>query len=178
MTEPIHPVPHRFSVIGGDLRMTHLCKRLAEEGYPVNALGCGQDCLPEADRPSPRDGEGSIRVCSTLRGVAEDADVLILPMTEDLSHAISLATSLRNAGIRTQIYAEQKKFKQKIGYADKLAIPYAIFLGEDEISAGVAAVKDMKSGEQVKLTAEEAIAHIKAGLAMLNEGLPILDKGE
>lgn len=74
------PPPPRFAVIGGDLRMTHLCKRLAEEGYPVNALGCGQDCLPEADRPSPRDGEEPIRVCSTLRGVAEDADVLILPL--------------------------------------------------------------------------------------------------
>jgi len=106
------------------------------------------------------------------------ADVLILPMTEDLAPAIALATKLRSAGIRTQIHAEQKKFKQKIGYADKLAIPYAIFLGEDEINAGVAAVKDMKSGDQVKLNAEEAIAHIKAGLAKLNEGLPILDKGE
>ena len=106
------------------------------------------------------------------------ADVLILPMTEDLSPAIALATQLRAAGIRTQIHAEQKKFKQKIGYADKLAIPYAIFLGEDEISAGVAAVKDMKSGEQVRLAAEEAIAHIQAGLSALNQGLPILDKGE
>ena len=106
------------------------------------------------------------------------ADALILPMTEDLAPAIALATQLRAAGIRTQIHAEQKKFKQKIGYADKLAIPYAIFLGEDEINAGVSAVKDMKTGEQVKLTADEAIAHIKAGLAKLNEGLPILDKGE
>ena len=34
----------------------------------------------------------------------------------------------------------------------------------------------MKSGEQVKLNVEEAIAHIKTGLAKLNEGLPILDK--
>ena len=106
------------------------------------------------------------------------ADVLILPMTEDLAPAIALATQLRSAGIRTQIHAEQKKFKQKIGYADKLAIPYAVFLGEDEINAGVAAVKDMKTGEQVKLTGEEAIAYISAGLAKLNEGLPILDKGE
>ena len=106
------------------------------------------------------------------------ADVLILPMTEDLAPAIALATQLREAGIRTQIHAEQKKFKQKIGYADKLSIPYAIFLGEDEINAGVAAVKDMQTGEQVKLTAYEAIAHIAAGLATLNEGLPILDKGK
>ncbi|MBE6956259.1 MAG: histidine--tRNA ligase [Ruminococcaceae bacterium] len=106
------------------------------------------------------------------------ADVLILPMTEDLSPAIALATQLRAAGIRTQIHAEQKKFKQKLSYADKLAIPYAVFLGEDEINAGVAAVKDLKTGEQVKLPAEEAIAHITAGLAALNQGLPILDKGE
>ena len=106
------------------------------------------------------------------------ADVLILPMTEDLSPAIALATQLRAAGIRTQIHAEQKKFKQKLSYADKLAIPYAVFLGEDEINAGVVAVKDMKTGEQVKLPAEDAIAHIAAGLVKLNEGLPILDKGE
>ena len=106
------------------------------------------------------------------------ADALILPMTEDLSHAISLATQLRQAGIRTQIHAEQKKFKQKISYADKLSIPYAIFLGEDEINSGVAAVKDLKTGEQVKLTPDQAIEHISKGLEVRNQGTPILDKGE
>ena len=106
------------------------------------------------------------------------ADALILPMTDDLSHAITLATQLREAGIRTQIHAEQKKFKQKISYADKLAIPYAIFLGEDEIKSGVCAVKDLVTGEQVKLSPAEAIAHIQAGLAERNKGTPILDKGE
>ena len=106
------------------------------------------------------------------------ADVLILPMTDDLSPAIALATTLRQAGIRTQIHAEQKKFKQKISYADKLSIPYAVFLGEDEISSGVCAVKDLQSGEQVKLSPEDAVAHIQAGLDKLNQGKPILDKGE
>jgi len=70
------------------------------------------------------------------------ADVLILPMTEDLSPAIALATQLRQAGIRTQLHCEQKKFKAKMSYADKLSIPYVIFLGEDEISVGVVACKD------------------------------------
>ena len=56
------------------------------------------------------------------------ADVLILPMTEDLSAAIALATQLRENGIRTQLHCEEKKFKQKISYADKLGIPYVIFL--------------------------------------------------
>ena len=106
------------------------------------------------------------------------ADVLILPMTDDLSPAIALATTLRQAGIRTQIHDEQKKFKQKISYADKLSIPYAVFLGEDEISSGVCAVKDLASGEQVKLSPAEAVSHIQAGLDKLNQGKPILDKGE
>ena len=103
------------------------------------------------------------------------ADVLILPMTEDLSPAISLATTMRDAGIRTQIHGEQKKFKQKISYADKLAIPYVVFLGEDEIRAGVAAVKDLRTGEQVKLPSVEAVAHIRRGLEQLNRGTPIRD---
>ena len=104
------------------------------------------------------------------------ADVLILPMTEDMAPAISLATSLRTANIRTQIYGEQKKFKQKMSYADKIAVPYVIFLGEDEIKDGAAAVKNMRTGEQVKLPVNEAVAAIQAGLAELNQGAPILDK--
>ena len=102
------------------------------------------------------------------------ADVLILPMTDDLSAAISLATQLRENGIRAQIHGENKKFKQKISYADKLGIPYVIFLGEDEISAGVVACKDMATGEQTKLEPEATIARIKAGLAEKEKGAVIL----
>jgi len=103
------------------------------------------------------------------------ADVLVLPMTEDLSPAIALATQLREAGIRTQLYTENKKFKQKIGYADKLGIPYVIFLGEDEVKEGKAAVKDMATGEQLTQSVEEAIDRIRAGLAQRAEGTPIRD---
>jgi len=103
------------------------------------------------------------------------ADVLILPMTEDLSPAIALATQLRQAGIRTQLHCEQKKFKAKISYADKLGIPYVIFLGEDEISAGIVACKDMKSGEQTKLPVSETITRIKAGLDELEKGSVIVE---
>ncbi len=102
------------------------------------------------------------------------ADVLILPMTEDLSGAIALATQLRENGIRTQLHCEEKKFKQKIAYADKLGIPYVIFLGEDEINAGVVACKDMATGEQTKLEAAATIYRIKAGLDARGGGAVIL----
>ena len=106
------------------------------------------------------------------------ADALILPMTDDMAPAISLATTLRNQGVRVQIYGEQKKFKQKMSYADKLGVPYVIFLGEEGIAAGVCAVKNMRSGEQVKVSPADALALIQAGLVELNQGTPILDKGD
>ena len=101
------------------------------------------------------------------------ADVLILPMTEDLSAAIALATALRASGVRAQLHCEEKKFKQKISYADKLGIPYVIFLGDDEISAGVVACKDMATGEQTKLDAKATIYRIKSGLDARNQGTVI-----
>ena len=98
------------------------------------------------------------------------ADVLILPMTEDLSPAIAFATELRDNGIRAQLHCEEKKFKQKISYADKLGIPYVVFLGEDEIGAGVVACKDMATGEQTKLDPKATIYRIKAGLDAKDQG--------
>ena len=49
-----------------------------------------------------------------------------------------------------------------MSYADKLGVPFVILLGEDELNQGKCAVKNMVSGEQVLLTAEEAAAHIAA----------------
>ena len=103
------------------------------------------------------------------------ADALILPMTEDLSPAISFATTLRDAGIRTQLHGEKKKFKQKLAYADKLSIPYAVFLGEDEVNAGKVTVKDLSSGAQQTLSPAEAVLLIQTGLTARPGGTPILE---
>ena len=90
------------------------------------------------------------------------ADVLIMPMTEDLSPAISFATQLREAGVRTQLHCEKKKFKQKMSYADKLSIPYVVFIGEDEVKEGKVTVKDMTSGEQLTISPAMATTAISA----------------
>ncbi len=92
------------------------------------------------------------------------ADALVLPMTADPAPAIAVAEALRSGGIRVQLYGEQKKFKQKMAYANKLGVPFAVLLGEDEISEGVCSVKDMRTGQQVKLAPAEAAAHIKTAL--------------
>ena len=104
------------------------------------------------------------------------ADVLLLPMTDDFTAAVELATRFRNAGLRTQIYSEQKKFKAKMTYADKLGIPYVVFLGEDEIAQGVCSVKDLRTGQQVSLKPDEAVELIRKGISELNKGSVILEK--
>ena len=101
------------------------------------------------------------------------ADVLILPMTGDLSPAIAFATRLREAGIRTQLYTEQKKFKQKMSYADKLGIPFAAFLGDDEIAQGKVSLKDMSTGEQRLLAADAAAEAVLAALEAGRNAPPI-----
>lgn len=96
--------------------------------------------------------------------VSAPADALVIPMTEELGSAISAATVLRDAGVRTQLYCEKKKFKAKMSYADKLGIPYVVLIGEDEIAEGVVAVKDMVSGRQQKLAPAAAAEFIKKNM--------------
>ena len=93
------------------------------------------------------------------------ADALVLPMTDSPAAAIALAETIRSAGLRVQLYGEQKKFKQKMAYANKLEVPFVVLLGEDEIAEGVCSVKNMATGEQVKLSPADAAAYIKNALA-------------
>ena len=108
--------------------------------------------------------------------VSAPADALVIPMSEELGYSIAAATAFRDAGIRTQLYCEKKKFKAKMSYADKLGIPFVVLIGEDEMAANVVAVKNMQSGEQVKLPIKDAAALIKAEIdrrahiAVIKEG--------
>ena len=76
------------------------------------------------------------------------AEVLIVPMLEDLSVPIKIANNLRSNGINTEIYLNDKKLKAKMKYADKLEIPFVIVVGEDEVNSGVVKIKNMKTGNE------------------------------
>lgn len=96
---------------------------------------------------------------------AAPADAIVLPMTDDLGFAAQTATKLREAGIRTQLYTEDKKFKQKLSYASKLGIPFAVIIGEDEMKSVRVSLKDMQKGEQISCTQDEAAEKILTALA-------------
>ena len=105
--------------------------------------------------------------------VSAPCDALVIPMTEDLGFAVSAATALRVGGVRTQLYGEKKKFKAKMSYADKLGVPFVALVGEDEISEGVLSVKDMRSGEQIKLSPAQAAEFIRKAVEKRNESAVI-----
>ena len=105
--------------------------------------------------------------------VTAPCDALVIPMTEDAGFAISAATALRASGVRTQLYGEKKKFKAKMSYADKLKVPFVVLVGEDEINEGVLSVKNMQTGEQVKLSPAAAAEHIAAVIKERNSGAVI-----
>ena len=83
------------------------------------------------------------------------SDVLIIPMVEDKTFPIQIATKLREQNINTEIFLNDKKLKAKMKYADKLEIPYVIVVGEEEVETGIVKIKDMKTGEEKQCKIEE-----------------------
>ena len=91
------------------------------------------------------------------------SDILIIPMLEDMTVAIQLASNLRKEGINTEVYLNDKKLKAKLKYADKLKIPYVVVIGEDEINTNTVKIKNMNTGDEtsVELDAKKICEIIK-----------------
>lgn len=82
------------------------------------------------------------------KGAATPVDVLVIPMGTETSYALKVAGSLRAAGVKTEVYFADVKFKNKMVYANKIGVPYVIILGEDEEKNQIVSIKNMTTGEQ------------------------------
>ena len=89
------------------------------------------------------------------------SQVLITPMDDNIEYSINIANMLRDNGIITEIYFDNVKLGKKFSYADKLGIPFVIIIGTDEIQSSQLSVKNIKTGEQSKVSFEEAVKIIK-----------------
>ncbi len=85
-------------------------------------------------------------------------DVLVIPMDEDFDYGIEVCNQLRQSEIKVDIYLEGGKFAKKMKYANKLAIPYVIIIGEDEKTSNKILLKNMENGEQQLVSIEECIS--------------------
>ena len=89
------------------------------------------------------------------------AKVLVVSMLENKDRALEIGAILRNNGINTDVYLEDKKIKAKFKYADKLEIPYVAIIGEEEEKNGTVSLKNMKTGEQEEIGIEKLVEKLK-----------------
>ena len=89
------------------------------------------------------------------------SEVIVISMVDGYEKAAEIAKVLRNNDINTQVMFGENKIKKQFKYADRLKIPYAVIIGEDEVNNGVVSLKNMENGEQETLTLENAIEKIK-----------------
>jgi len=78
--------------------------------------------------------------------------VISVPPRKILS---ALLAGLRESGISAEIYPDAAKMKKQLDYANRKKTPYVVLVGENEMKEGKLTVKDMTSGEQVRMTLVE-----------------------
>jgi len=75
----------------------------------------------------------------------------------EVQTALEYVRKLRSAGICSEIYPDNVKLKKQLEYANRKNIPYVVLAGEEELREGMVTLKNMITGEQKKLAAEELI---------------------
>ena len=79
----------------------------------------------------------------------------------ETAYCLPIVGKLRQAGIRSEIFPDKAKMKKQMSYANAKNIPFVVLAGENEMAAGKVTLKNMVSGEQTLVTAEELIAAVK-----------------
>lgn len=97
----------------------------------------------------PKDNTTTTQILFANFGIAEE------------KYCLPLLKVLRAAGINAEIYPEAAKMKKQMTYADKKGIPFVALVGENEMQKGIVTLKNMASGEQKSIKAEELAHHLK-----------------
>ena len=88
---------------------------------------------------------------------AKVTDMLIVPFCDDYEYIYKVYNTLKENNVKVDICYLDKGFKQKMKYANKINVKYAILIGEDEIKENVVTLKNMETGEQEKIAVEELL---------------------
>ncbi|WP_372753373.1 histidine--tRNA ligase [Mariniflexile sp.] len=68
---------------------------------------------------------------------------------------------LRSAGINTELYPDADKMKKQMNHANKRNIPFVVLVGDEEVNSNTYTLKNMVSGEQLKVSLEDMLKHLK-----------------
>lgn len=81
---------------------------------------------------------------------------------KEAEYCMPIVSKSRANGIRTELFPDVAKMKKQMSYANANNIPFVALAGDDEIQKGVVTLKNMETGEQKQVTAEEMISIVKA----------------
>lgn len=88
----------------------------------------------------------------------QKAKAIVLAMDDEAhKYAFTQVSKMRTAGINIDLYPEPAKFKKQMKFANQGGYPFAIIIGDEEVSSGEMTVKDMITGDQSKLTTDQVI---------------------
>ena len=76
-------------------------------------------------------------------------------------HCLKLVRQLRNDGIHAELYPDSAKMKKQMSYADAKKIPFVALIGTEEMKSGKITIKNMRTGEQLKMTMDELLHLLK-----------------
>ncbi len=114
-----------------------------------------------------------LREAGLINTTRSTVQVLVTQMDDAQTHAyLALAKELRDAGIATEIALEGGKLGKQLKYADRAGIRFAVVLGDDEIARDVAAVKDLKRGDQFEVPRAELVKTLRVELAQPQAARP------
>jgi histidyl-tRNA synthetase len=80
---------------------------------------------------------------------------------ETVPASLTLATRLRRADVRTEVYPEPRELKAQLSFANKKGVPLAFILGPDELARGQVTLRDLRTGDQHAVSLEDAPARAK-----------------
>ena len=114
-------------------------------------------------------GAGLERIILVMKDLGVDVPPLLSPPVF-LAHlgplagreALRLADMLRRTGVGTWVAFGERGLRSQLREAGKRGARYAVILGEDELAAGTATVRDMQAGEQVSVALAELVEWLKA----------------
>lgn len=92
------------------------------------------------------------------KAITTNTQLLFINFGEkETEYCFPIIGKARAAGIRTELYPDAAKMKKQMSYANSNNIPYVALAGDNEIQSGKITLKNMESGEQMLVSAEELI---------------------
>lgn len=88
------------------------------------------------------------------------SQIVVLPFTGDISSTLAITKQLRSAQIPSEVYLQNASIKKKMKYAGDLGVKFALIVGDDELASGELTLKNMHTGEQLKLNLPSIIDYI------------------